>query len=37
MYERLLVNVKAEGGLNFMFTRDLPYIAYILRTSVRIT
>ena len=37
MYVRLLVNVKAEGDLTFMFTRDLPYIASILCTSVRIT
>ena len=37
--ERPLANVKAEGGLHvtFMFTRDLPYIASILCTSVRIT
>ena len=35
--ERPLVNVKAEEGLTFMFTRDPPYIASILCTSVRIT
>ena len=29
MYGRLRVNVKVEQGSTFMFTRDLPYFAFI--------
>ena len=35
--DRLRVNVTVKGGSTFAFTRDLPYIAFILFTCVNIT
>ena len=35
MYERPRVNVKVERGSTFTYTRDLPYVVFILFTRVR--
>ena len=37
MYERPREKVKVERGSSLMFTRDLPYFAYILLTRVKFT
>ena len=37
MHERPRVDVKVERGSTFTFTRDLPYIASVIFTRVKIT